>query len=185
MKKAVFLDRDGVINKAFVKNGLPFSPPSFNELKILTGVKESIFRLQKLNFICLVVTNQPDVSRGKIEKKTVIKMNNYLKKELKLDDIFVCYHDDHDNCKCRKPKSGLLLEAQKKWNIDIKESYMIGDRWKDIEAGARIGCKTIFIDHNYKEMKPKDSNFITDSLLNAVHLIKQTKNKKSKLHSNI
>jgi D-glycero-D-manno-heptose 1,7-bisphosphate phosphatase len=77
------------------------------------------------------------------------------------------------------------LEAKKKWNIDIKGSYMIGDRWKDIEAGIRIGCRTIFIDHNYKEMKPKDPNFTTDSLLNAVHLIEQIKNKKSKLHSTI
>ena len=177
MKKAIFLDRDGVINKSFIENGLPFSPTSFVQLDILPGVKESIFRLQKLSFVCLVVTNQPDVSRGKIEKKTVVKMNNYLKKELNLDDFFVCYHDDRDNCKCRKPKSGLLLDACKKWDINLKESYMIGDRWKDIEAGSRIGCKTIFIDHNYKEIKPKNPNFITDSLLNAVHLIEQTHDK--------
>ena len=177
MNKAIFLDRDGVINKSFVKNGLPFSPPSFNELKILTGVKESIFRLQKLNFICLVVTNQPDVSRGKIEKKTVIKMNNYLKKELKLDDIFVCYHDDHDNCKCRKPKPGLLLEAAMKWNVDLKKSYMVGDRWKDVDAGKCAGCKTIFIDYSYKETKPKEPDFTTDSLLGAVHIIEKFKNK--------
>ena len=73
MRKAIFLDRDGVINKIFIRNDLPFSPPSFDQLKILPGVKESILRLKKLNFLCLVVTNQPDVSRGKIEKKTVIK----------------------------------------------------------------------------------------------------------------
>ena len=173
MRKAIFLDRDGVINKIIIKNGLPFSPSSFAELEILPGVKESILKLQKLNFLCLVVTNQPDVSRGKIKKKTVIKMNNYIKDELKIDEIFVCYHDDHDNCKCRKPKPGLLLEASKKWDIDLKKSYMIGDRWKDIEAGRCVGCKTIFIDCNYKETKPKNPNFTTDSLLNAVHLIGQ------------
>ena len=178
MRKAIFLDRDGVINKTFIKNDLPFSPPSFNELKILTGVKESIFRLQKLNFICLVVTNQPDVSRGKIKKKTVIKMNNYLKDEIKLDDIFVCYHDDHDNCKCRKPNPGLLLDAVKKWDIDLKKSYMIGDRWRDIEAGKSVGCKTIFIDYNYKETKPKNPNFTTDSLLNSVYIIEKLQGKK-------
>ena len=87
MKKAIFLDRDGVINKTFIKNSLPISPPSFDLLEILPGVKESILRLKKLNFVCLVVTNQPDVSRGKIEKKTIIKMNDYLKDEIKLDDI--------------------------------------------------------------------------------------------------
>ena len=180
MRKAIFLDRDGVINKSFIKNGLPFSPTSFAQLKILPGVKESIFRLQKLNFVCLIVTNQPDVSRGQIKKKTVVTMNNYLKDELKLDDIFVCYHDDYDNCECRKPKSGLLLDAGKKWDVDLKESYMIGDRWKDIEAGNRLGCKTIFINRNYKEKKPIDPNFSTDTLLNAVHLIEQIQAKKAK-----
>ena len=173
MKKAIFLDRDGVINKTFIKNSLPISPPSFDLLEILPGVKESILRLKKLNFVCLVVTNQPDVSRGKIEKKTIIKMNNYLKDEIKLDDIFVCYHDDHDKCKCRKPKPGLLLDASKKWDINLKKSYMIGDRWRDIGAGKSVGCKTIFIDYDYKETKPKNPDFTTDSLLNAVHLIEK------------
>ena len=173
MKKAVFLDRDGVVNKAFIRNGLPTPPISLNELEILPGVKESILRLKKLNYICLLVTNQPDVSRGKIEKKTVIKINNYLKDETKFDDIFVCYHDDHDKCNCRKPKPGLLLEASEKWNIDLKKSYMIGDRWKDIEAGKCAGCKTIFIDYNYKETKPKNPDFTTDSLLSSVHIIER------------
>ena len=178
MRKAVFLDRDGVINKSFIKNGLPISPPSLDTLKILPGVRESVLRLKKLNFVCLVITNQPDVSRGKIEKKTVIKMNNYLKDEIKLDDIFVCYHDDHDNCKCRKPKPGLLLEAAKKWDVDLKKSYMIGDRSKDIESGRCVGCKTIFIDCNYKETKPKNPNFTTDSLLNSVHIIEKLQDRK-------
>ena len=173
MRKAIFLDRDGVINKIFIKNGLPFSPPSFDQLKILPGVKESILRLKKLNFLCLVVTNQPDVLRGKIEKKTVIQMNNYLKDEIKLDDIFVCYHDDHDYCKCRKPKPGLLLEASKKWDIDLKKSYMIGDRWKDVRAGINAGCKTIFINNNYKESKQVDANFTADTLLDAVYIIEK------------
>ena len=104
--------------------------------------------------------------------------NNYLKDEIKLDDIFVCYHDDHDNCKCRKPKPGLLLEASKKWNIDLKKSYMIGDRWRDIEAGRCVECKTIFIDCNYKETKPKNPNFTTDSLLNSVHIIEKLQDRK-------
>ena len=173
MRKAIFLDRDGVINKIFIKNGLPSSPDTFDQLEILTGVKESILRLKKLNFLCLVATNQPDVSRGKIEKETIIKMNNYLKHEIELDDVFVCYHDDHDNCRCRKPKSGLLLDAAKKWDVDLKKSFMIGDRWKDIEAGKSAGCKTIFIDCDYNEKKPNSPNFTTDSLINAVRIIEK------------
>ena len=76
-------------------------------------------------------------------------MNNFLKKEIELDDIFVCYHDDKDNCNCRKPKPGLLLEASKKWYVDFKKSFMIGDRWRDIQAGVKVGCKTIFLNYNY------------------------------------
>ena len=173
MKKAIFLDRDGVINKIVIRKGLPSSPYSLDELKILPKVKESILTLKKLNFICVVVTNQPDVSRGKITKNTVLEINNYLKKETMFDDIFVCYHDDIDNCDCRKPKSGLLTQASKKWNIDLKKSFMIGDRWKDIEAGNNVGCKTIFIDYKYDEYKPENPNFITDNLINAVSIIKK------------
>ena len=149
MRRAIFLDRDGTLNKAFIKNGLPFSPSTFDEFEILPGVKESLLKLKKLNFLCLLITNQPDVSRGKIKKNVVIQMNNFLKSEIKLDDIYVCYHDDYDNCECRKPKPGLLLSAKKKWNINLNESYMIGDRWKDVQAGINAGCKTIFINKNY------------------------------------
>ena len=179
MRKAIFLDRDGVINKVIIKRGLPFAPLSFDLLEILPSIKESILRLKKLNFVCLVVTNQPDVFRGKIEKKTVIKMNNYIKNQIKIDDIFICYHDDCHNCKCRKPKPGLLLEASKKWDINLKKSYIIGDRWRDIEAGKSAGCKTIFIDCNYKEAKTKNPNFTTDSLLNSVHIIEKLQDRKN------
>ena len=175
MRKAVFLDRDGVINKAFIKEGLPTSPHSLDELKILPGVKESVLRLKKLNFVCLVVTNQPDVTRGKINKNTVIKMNNFLQKEIKLDDFFVCYHDDEDNCECRKPKPGLLLQASKKWDVNLKKSFIIGDRWRDIQAGEKAGCKTIFLEYNYIDIKPKNPNFITDTLLNATYIIEKQK----------
>ena len=173
MKKAIFLDRDGVVNKAFIRNGLPTSPISLNELEILPGVKESILRLKKLNYICLLVTNQPDVSRGKIEKKTVIEMNNFLKKEIGLNDIFVCYHDDKDNCKCRKPKPGMIIQASKKWDIDVRKSFMIGDRWRDIQAGISAGCKTIFIDNNYNEDKRVKANYTFANLLDAVFIIEK------------
>ena len=173
MKKSVFLDRDGVINKVYIKDGLPESPNSLNELKILPGVRESIIKLKKLNFICLMVTNQPNVSRKKIDKNSVIQMNNFLKNEIALDDIFVCYHDDSDNCNCRKPKPGLLLQAGKKWDVDFKKSFMIGDRWRDIQAGEKVGCKTIFLDYKYNEKKPKKPDFVSDSLLNAAYIIEK------------
>ena len=92
-----------------------------------------------------------------------------------MDDIFVCYHDDKDNCNCRKPKPGLLLQAIKKWNVDFKKSFIIGDRWRDIQAGEKIGCKTIFIDYKYKEKKPKNPDFTTDTLLKATYIIEKVK----------
>jgi|TARA_B100002003_G_scaffold121440_1_gene112113 D-glycero-D-manno-heptose 1,7-bisphosphate phosphatase len=173
MKKAAFLDRDGVINRAIIKDGKPLSPNTLNELEILPGVIQSITKLKKLNFVCLVVTNQPNVSRKKIDKNSVIQMNNFLKNEIPLDDFFVCYHDDKDNCDCRKPKPGLLLKAGKKWDVDFKKSFMIGDRWRDIEAGKNVGCKTIFLDYKYSETKPKNPSFVSDTLLNAVHIIEK------------
>ncbi len=173
MKRAVFLDRDGVINKAIIKDGKPLSPNSLNELEILPGVRQSITKLKKLNFVCLVVTNQPNVSRKIVDKNNVIQINNFLKNEIAFDDIFVCYHDDKDNCDCRKPKPGLLLEAAKKWNVDFNKSFIIGDRWRDIEAGENLGCKTIFLDYKYNESKPKKPSFVSDTLLNAVHIIEK------------
>ena len=173
MKKAVFLDRDGVINKIFMKDGLPISPPTFEELEILPKVKDSISILRELNFLSLVVTNQPDISRKKISLKTVEKINNFIQNETKFDDLFVCYHDDHDNCLCRKPKPGLILNAAEKWNVDLKKSFMIGDRWKDIEAGKSAGCKTILIKSNYAENIKSKPDFEVDSLYSATNLIKK------------
>ena len=172
---AVFLDRDGTLNKAYIKKGLPVSPPSFNKLKIIRGAKKSITMLKKLNFLCIMITNQPDVARAKIKKKTVIKMNSFIKSKLKLDDIFVCYHDDKHKCKCRKPKPGLLIQASKKWKIDFSKSFMIGDRWKDITAGKKVGCKTIFINNNYKLDKIVKADFTYKTLLKAVNKIEKIK----------
>ena len=172
-RKAIFLDRDGTLNKAYIENGLPISPSSLNKFKIIKGVKKSINRLKKLNFLCILITNQPDVFRGKISKKTVVKMNSYIKKKIKLDDMFVCYHDNEHNCSCRKPKPGLLLKASKKWKIDLKKSFMIGDRWKDILAGKKVGCKTIFINNNYKNDKKVKADFTFKSLLKAVNKIEK------------
>ena len=109
-----------------------------------------------------MITNQPNVARGFIKKKEVIKINDYIKDQLNLDDVFCCFHDNKDNCSCRKPKPGMLLRAKKKWKIDMKNSYFIGDRRKDILAGKKAGCKNIFINYNYNEKLPskKDCKYL-------------------------
>jgi len=158
MRKAFFFDRDGVLNKSIVKNGKPFSPKNLNEMVLSSYAEEIIFYLKKRNYLILIVTNQPDVKRKKTKLDDVIEINLYLKKKLKVDDIFVCYADK-DYSSNRKPKNGMILEAQRKWGIDLKKSYLVGDRSKDIIAGIRSGVKTVFIDNNYKEKKPLYSNY--------------------------
>jgi D-glycero-D-manno-heptose 1,7-bisphosphate phosphatase len=150
---AVFLDRDGVINKAFVRDGKPFSPPTPQELEILPGVPEALRDLKSHGYKLIVVTNQPDVARGKLSQRTLAAIHEDLRASLPLDDILACVHTDSDNCDCRKPLPGMLLEAAKKHNIDMAASYMVGDRWKDIDAGYNAGCRTILVDYGYLERR--------------------------------
>jgi D-sedoheptulose 7-phosphate isomerase len=154
-RRAVFLDRDGVINKAFVRDGKPFPPPSPQELEVLPGVPEALQELKSHGYVLLVVTNQPDVGRGKLSRKMLDGMHQALRGQLPLDDILVCCHTDEDNCDCRKPQPGMLLEAARKYSIDLADSFMVGDRWRDVEAGYNAGCKTILIDYGYSEKTPE------------------------------
>ncbi|HEY1660511.1 MAG TPA: HAD family hydrolase [Candidatus Sulfotelmatobacter sp.] len=150
---AIFLDRDGVINKAFVRDGKPFSPPTHEDLEILPGVPEALRDLKAHGYRLIVVTNQPDVARGKLSQQTLDAIHEDLRARLPLDDIFACVHTGNDNCKCRKPLPGMLLEAAEKHNIDLSASYMVGDRWKDIDAGYNAGCRTILVDYGYSERR--------------------------------
>jgi D-sedoheptulose 7-phosphate isomerase len=154
-RRAVFLDRDGVINRAFVRDGKPFPPPTQQELEVLPGVPEALQELKSHGYELLVVTNQPDVGRGKQSRQTLDAMHQALRARLPLDDILVCCHTDKDECDCRKPMPGMLLEAARKHNIDLAASFMVGDRWRDIEAGYNAGCRTILIDYGYSE-RPSD-----------------------------
>jgi D-sedoheptulose 7-phosphate isomerase len=152
--RAVFLDRDGVINRAFVRDGKPFPPPTPQELQILPGVPEALRELKANGFKLLLVTNQPDVGRGKLSVQTLDAMHEDLRAHLPLDDILVCCHTDEDKCDCRKPMPGMIIEAARKHNIDLAASFMVGDRWRDIDAGYNAGCKTILIDYGYSERPP-------------------------------
>ena len=154
MNKAVFLDRDGVLNKAVVKNGKPYPPASAAELEISPDAEEALKKLKAEGYKLLVVTNQPDVAKGTATRAAVEEINRKLASTLPVNDIFVCYHQDADNCACRKPQPGMLLEAARAHNIDMTKSFMIGDRWRDVEAGQNAGCRTVFIDGGYEERQP-------------------------------
>lgn len=146
-RRAVFLDRDGVINRAIVRNGKPYPPRHLQELRLLPGVREACRRMHEAGYLLILATNQPDIARGAADPQEVSAMHAHLRNYLRLDDVKVCPHDDADQCVCRKPKPGLLLEAAREWNIDLAASFFVGDRWRDIEAGQRAGCSSIFIDY--------------------------------------
>lgn len=151
MNKAIFFDRDGVINKSIIKNNKPCPPKNLEELELIDGIHLLIWGLKQKGFLIFVITNQPDVARGTQTKSMVEALNTNIKKELPIDEIFTCYHDDGDNCICRKPMPGFILQAKDKYNIDLKQSWVIGDRWKDIQAGKHADCFTIFVDYGYCE----------------------------------
>jgi D-glycero-D-manno-heptose 1,7-bisphosphate phosphatase len=151
MTRAVFLDRDGVLNKAYVRNGKPYSPDTIEEMIIFPGAASALGRLRQHRFRLIVATNQPDIARKRLTRAQVEAMNAHLRNHLPLDSVEICPHDDADNCDCRKPKPGLLVHAAKRDGVVLSDSFMVGDRFRDIEAGARAGCRTILIGDGYGE----------------------------------
>jgi D-glycero-D-manno-heptose 1,7-bisphosphate phosphatase len=167
----VFLDRDGVLNRCHIRDGRPYAPRSLAELEILPGVPEALQRLAAAGFCLIGATNQPDVSHGLIAQDVVEVMHRRLLATLPLDDILVCYSTDNADPR-RKPNPGMVHEAAERFGIDLEHSFLIGDRWKDIEAGRRAGCRTIFIDYGYAEGLPDPpADFTTYSLAEAADWI--------------
>jgi D-glycero-D-manno-heptose 1,7-bisphosphate phosphatase len=167
-RRAAFLDRDGVINRAIVRNGKPYPPQDPRELELLPGVPDAVARLRRAGYLVLVITNQPDVARGTTSKSSVEEINARLCAELALDGVYVCWHDDAAGCNCRKPQPGLLLDAAREHGVDLGRSFMIGDRWRDVLAGQRAGCRTIWIDRGYAESAPAGADYTADGLPGAV-----------------
>ena len=167
--RAVFLDRDGVINRAVMRDGKPYAPAWPHELEVLPGVREALARLGAAGYALVVVTNQPDIARRRMRMEAVEEMHARLRAELRLDDIRVCPHDDGDDCDCRKPKPGLLLREPRP---DFAASVMVGDRWRDIEAGRAAGCgATVLVDYHYDEALPHEPDARVGSLAEAADWI--------------
>jgi D-glycero-D-manno-heptose 1,7-bisphosphate phosphatase len=179
-RRAVFLDRDGVLNRAMVRGGQPYPPVTIEEFDIMPGVPEALAQLDAEDFLLIVATNQPDVARGTQRREVVEAMNERIRNALPLRDILVCYEDGED-CARRKPNPGLLLEAAQTYQVDLSASFMVGDRWKDIEAGRRAGCRTVFIECGYNEPKPTPPADHTASDLPAAvdWILNETRNRRS------
>ncbi len=171
MNRAVFLDRDGVINRAEVRGGRPYSPETLDGFEILPGVPGAVTGLKQAGFLAIVVTNQPDVATGKLDRGVVEVMHEDLRARVAVDDIYVCFHTDEDDCNCRKPKTGLIEAAAADWDVDISQSFMVGDRWRDIEAGKAAGCATVLIDYGYTEPLTQEPDAKVASLPEAASWI--------------
>jgi D-glycero-D-manno-heptose 1,7-bisphosphate phosphatase len=171
LRRAVFLDRDGVINRSLVRASRPYPPVTLDEMEILPGVLDALQQLKAAGFDLIVVSNQPDVARGTVSRAVVEAMNEFLQRTLPIDEFRICYHDGDDDCACRKPKPGMLLAAAAARSIALTESYMVGDRWRDVEAGQRAGCQTFFLDYGYDEKRPERYDYRVQSLAEAARII--------------
>lgn len=172
LKRAVFLDRDGVLNRAVVREGKSYPPQELAEFCLIEGVAEACELLKSAGFALIVVTNQPDVAKGKQTQAVVDAMHALLYAWLPLDAILTCFHSDMDCCTCRKPLPGMLYEAAKAHDLALESSYLVGDRWRDIGAGQAAGCTCYFIDYQYAEPQPSAPFHPVTSLLEAAqHLI--------------
>jgi D-glycero-D-manno-heptose 1,7-bisphosphate phosphatase len=173
--RAVFLDRDGVLNQPVVKDGVPCPPAQLSEFKLYPDVAEGCARLKDAGFLLIVVTNQPDVGRGTQTREAIRAMHARLTAELPaIADIEVCFHAGSahgDPCDCRKPKPGMLLRAAATHQIDLKRSFLIGDRWRDVDCAHAAGCRAVFIDHGYREQLRELPEFTVSNFSEAVTAI--------------
>jgi len=170
-RRAVFLDRDGVVNHAEVRERKPHAPRRLEDFRLLPGTAAAIRSLREAGFLIVVVTNQPDIASGLVTPEIIEAMHSRLRARVPVDAIEVCPHAESDGCRCRKPKPGLLRAAAGRLGIDLRRSFLVGDRWKDIVAGRAVGCYAVFLDRGYGEPTPREADAIVRSLPAAVRRI--------------
>jgi D-glycero-D-manno-heptose 1,7-bisphosphate phosphatase len=171
MTSAVFLDRDGVLNRSLVRDGKPFSARSLAEFRLLPGVAASVRALKDAGFLVVVVTNQPDIGNGFVSADLVAAMHERLRARVPVDHVMCCPHRREDDCPCRKPKPGMLTDAATRFGVDLEHSYLVGDRYGDIAAGLAVGCYTILINRRYREPANARPHASVSSLASAVRHI--------------
>lgn len=170
-KRAVFLDRDGVLNSAILVDGLPRAPTKISQIHILDDAASSVQKLKLSDYIVVTITNQPDVARGVADINDMKFINDTISRSVGVDHSYICFHDDLDRCYCRKPNPGNIFKAAIDLNLDLDGSFMVGDRWRDIEAGYKAGCECFFINYLYRERKPTAPYTEVSCLSEAVDLI--------------
>lgn len=152
LRPAVFLDRDGTLNATVLRDGHPGPPHSLDEFRLLPGVVEGCARLRDADFVLVLVTNQPDVGRGEVGREAVEAIHRRLCQLLPLERVEVCYDSGRgEDSEFRKPRPGMILKAAHELGLDLGRSWMVGDRWRDVDCGVNAGVRTVFIDRGYSE----------------------------------
>ena len=169
MTRAVFLDRDGVLNDVVTRDGVVSSPRHIDEFRLRDEARDSLPQLAAAGFRLFVVTNQPDVARGMLDPDVLALCNERLQTALPIEAVHVCPHDDHDACDCRKPKPGLIHRIAGDVGVTLSDSYVIGDSWKDVAAGRAAGCRTILLRRSYNT--GTDADHVVASLAEAVRVV--------------
>ena len=173
-RRAVFLDRDGVLAEAIVRaDGKSYAPTRVEDFVLVPEAPEQVQRLRDAGFLCIVFTNQPELANGELASSDLDAMHRTMRAAIPLDDVYVCPHDKSEGCRCHKPAAGMLDDASARWDVDLATSFVIGDRWRDVSAGKNAGCRTIFIDYGYHEAGPDRPDYVVSSLSEAGAIILQ------------
>lgn len=170
-RRAVFLDRDGVLVRSEIRDGKPYAALTLADFEILSEAPQAVRSLKKAGYVTVLVTNQPELARGNVDQATMDAMHAALGEVLPLDDVRVCPHDSGEGCDCRKPAPGMLLDAARDLGLDLAQSYVVGDRWRDVGAGRAAGCRTILIERGYTEPEREIPDFTVSDVAEAARLI--------------
>jgi D-glycero-D-manno-heptose 1,7-bisphosphate phosphatase len=145
----VFLDRDGVLAEAIVRDGTAYAPTRVEDFALVPEAGEQVRRLRDAGFLCIVFTNQPELANGELREVDLDEMHRRMREAVPLDDVYVCPHDKSEGCRCHKPALGMIEDAVARWDVDLARSYVVGDRWRDVDAGRAAGCSSILIERPY------------------------------------
>ena len=161
-RRAVFLDRDGVLAEAIVRaDGKSYAPTRVQDFQLVAEAPAQVQRLRDAGFLCIVFTNQPELANGELASSDLDEMHRAMRTAIPLDDVYVCPHDKSERCRCHKPATGMLDDAAARWDVDLATSFVIGDRWRDIGAGRTAGCFSILLDRPYSACELADARVQT------------------------